>query len=136
MSLFNSMHAQSLSRIIHAHAPTFVAIVAVATILATGCRTTQPKPPAPQETPKPGQTLRVIPESLTTPSATVRLVNAEARFVVIDFSLRQPPKPGDVLVVLRNNQKIAKVRITEPTRGSFVTADIVEGSIEVGDTIP
>lgn len=89
---------------------------------------------APAPTP-PARTV-VVPEPLTPPAAVVRFVNAESRFVVIDFGPNRLPGMGDELVVMRGTTKAGKVRITPPSRGSLVTADILEGTVAVGDTLP
>lgn len=110
------------------------ALLVLPGIFAAGCSST-PKPDASAVAPAADQK-RVIPEVLTVPVAVVKSVHLNDRFVVIEFNQRQPPKPGDELVVMRGNQKVAKVRVTAPTRGAFVTADILDGTVQVGDIVP
>jgi hypothetical protein len=92
--------------------------------LATGCAISQPPAsPEPSGTP-------------TGPApAHVTRVNPEFRFVVIDFSARDLPAVGTILNLYRADQRVGSVRITEPVRSHFATADIVEGDAQVGDEV-
>ena len=65
--------------------------------------------------------------------ARITKINEQLRFVVIDFSDRPMPAVGTVVSVYRGNQRIGSVKITEPVRANFATADIVEGNPQVGD---
>jgi len=65
--------------------------------------------------------------------ARITKINEQLRFVVIDFSDRPMPAVGTVVSVYRGNQRIGSVKITEPVRANFATADIVEGNLQVGD---
>lgn len=68
-------------------------------------------------------------------AVTVALARAEHGFVVIDFGPRAVPATGTRLKVFRAGRNVGTVRITEPVRGRFATADIVEGDVRVGDEI-
>lgn len=65
--------------------------------------------------------------------ATVTLINTELGFVVMDYGDQPRPPRGTVVELYRAQQPVAKVRLTEPARGRFVTADIIEGEPRVGD---
>jgi hypothetical protein len=65
--------------------------------------------------------------------AKITLVNAEYRFVVIDFLGRVIPSVGTRLSVFRDGQRVGAVRVTEPMRSRFATADIEEGDLRAGD---
>ena len=75
------------------------------------------------------------PQATVAVPAQVTLVNAELRFVVIDFGERPVPRVGTAVELVRGDKPVAKVRLTEPARGRFITADILEGSPNVGDRI-
>jgi hypothetical protein len=110
------------------------ALLLLTGFFAAGCSTASRS--APPEVRPEVNSDRIIPEVLTVPVAVVKSVYHKDQFVVIEFNQRQPPKPGDELVVMRGNQKVAKVRITAPTRGAYVTADILDGTVQVGDIVP
>jgi hypothetical protein len=57
------------------------------------------------------------------------------KFCVVDFSGRAWPGIGARLNVFRNGEPVGAVILTEPTRGRFVTADIVAGEIRGGDEV-
>jgi len=74
--------------------------------------------------------------SVYVPGTTgVRIVslNSEHGFVVIDFTSRVVPAVGTRVDVYRNGKWVGVVRITEPVRAQFATADIMEGEVHVGD---
>ncbi|NQU11387.1 hypothetical protein HQ590_11385 [bacterium] len=66
-------------------------------------------------------------------AARITVVNDEYRFVVLDFSDRSMPRLGTELNVYRGEQKVGRVRLTEPVRARFATADVLEGTVRVGD---
>ncbi len=61
------------------------------------------------------------------------MVRPEHGFVVLDFRGTTVPDAGAALDVYRGDDRIGQVRITEPARGSFTSADIVNGEPRVGD---
>jgi hypothetical protein len=65
--------------------------------------------------------------------ARITKINDQLRFVVIDFSDRVMPPVGTVVTIYRGDKRIGAVKITEPVRANFATADIMEGSLQVGD---
>ncbi len=76
-------------------------------------------------------------ESSASPSGTagakIVSLNSEHGFVVIDFTSRVVPAVGTRVDVYRNGKWVGVVRITEPVRAQFATADIMEGEVHVGD---
>ncbi len=68
-------------------------------------------------------------------SGRVHSVNLGLRFVVIDYTLGGMPPLQSLLNVYRNNQKVGEVRLYGFERNGFVTADIVEGFIQVDDEV-
>jgi len=67
--------------------------------------------------------------------AQLTAVNAEHRFVVADFGGQTVPAPGAELGIFRGDKAVGKIRVTEPMRGRFVTGDILEGDLRVGDVV-
>ncbi len=65
----------------------------------------------------------------------VALVNPSAQFVVVDFGGQPVPAIGTVLSVYRQETLVGSVRVSEPVRVRFATADIVAGAPQVGDVI-
>ena len=78
---------------------------------------------------------RVEPSSteLGTMAARIVSLNSEHEFVVIDFTSRMVPAVGTRVNVYHNGKRVGAVRITEPVRAQFATADIMEGEVRVGD---
>lgn len=57
--------------------------------------------------------------------------NAEEEFVILRcVSL---PSIGDRLTLYRGSDRVGEAKVTGPYRGSFVAADVVEGSPQPGD---
>ncbi len=69
------------------------------------------------------------------PAAKVVSLNREHGFVVIDYTSRTIPSLGTRVDVYRKDKPVGTVRITEPMRAQFATADIVEGEVRVGDEV-
>jgi hypothetical protein len=45
------------------------------------------------------------------------------------------PAPGSQLTLYRAKERVASVKITEPMRPPFITADILDGKPERGDEV-
>lgn len=69
------------------------------------------------------------------PLGRVVLVNANLRFVVIDFGLRGLPEPGARLSVFRKGLKMGEVKITGWREETNTVGDIVAGEAAKGDEI-
>jgi hypothetical protein len=52
---------------------------------------------------------------------------------VIDFSAGAVRAIGTRLTLFRGDKRVGVVRITEPVRVRFATADVLEGEARVGD---
>lgn len=65
----------------------------------------------------------------------VVLVNAELKYVVIDFSLGRLPNPEQKLNAYRAGQKVGEVRISNQAVSVNFAADIVAGEAKLGDEI-
>jgi len=74
-----------------------------------------------------------VPTELGAAVAKVVSVSSQHGFVVIDFGSGIMPAAGTQVAIFRGYKRVGTVRITEPTRAPFGTADIVEGEARVGD---
>jgi hypothetical protein len=92
-------------------------------LLALGACATQPATKTPGTPPQ-------LPAIAT---ARVTAVNPELQFVVLDFGSHKLSPIGSRLSLYREDQSVGVVQITEPVRGRFATADIVQGDVRVGD---
>jgi hypothetical protein len=99
---------------------------------AAGCASAPPAP-APVAQAQPTTTVRIVPAQSEEVPATIRKVDDTYQFVVIDFSSRAMPPVGTRLAVYRDGKPVGEVRISEPTRAQFATADILTGDLQVGD---
>ena len=105
-------------------------ITLVLTSLAVGCLLAG----CVQQTPRPDRDVAMVAPAQFGPApAKITRVNSDLRFVVIDFRSRTMPAIGAELSVYRDGARVGSVRITEPVRAQFATADIVTGDIQVGD---
>ncbi|MBI4658144.1 MAG: hypothetical protein HY735_04710 [Verrucomicrobia bacterium] len=97
---------------------------------ASGAKRTSPSMPPSMPAAK---NARVIPVQEL--KGKVAAVNANLRFVVIDFFLSPMPQFGQRLSVFRQGLKVGEVKISGPERSSNVAADIVAGEAQVGDEV-
>jgi PBP1b-binding outer membrane lipoprotein LpoB len=65
----------------------------------------------------------------------VAMVNSEARFVVLSFSVGQTPQPDQHLSVYRNGLKVGEVKVTGPQHDNDTVADIITGDVQVQDEV-
>ena len=84
--------------------------------------------------PKPDET-QVAPFQFSAAPARIVSINAQYRFVVINFSSRTLPSLGTKLPVYRDDQRVGMIQLTEPVRAQFATADILEGDLRAGDEV-
>lgn len=119
--------------------------------LGPGCRTPErssDSKPTPASTKGGGLATQTAPASgspidgspmapvLLPPSGRIHAVRADLRFVVLDYTLGGLPAEGAILSVYRQNQKVGELRLSgPPERSGFVTADILEGFIQVDDEV-
>jgi hypothetical protein len=106
-----------------------ICLMAATTIIAVAaCKTQQHSNPVAPASPAAAP----VP-SVATPRIT--MVHVEQRFVVIDFSTQAMPAIGQRLSVYRADKRVGEVRLTEPVRARFATADILTGEVRVGDEV-
>ena len=65
--------------------------------------------------------------------ATVSRISPQFGFVVLEFRSRAMPAPGTCLNVYRNKEHVGIVKISEPVRTRYATADVIEGEVKLGD---
>jgi hypothetical protein len=95
----------------------------------TGCPKRPPRPVAP------ATAVRTAPSPATSASARINFTNLENRFVVVEFTSGTMPAIGTRLKLYRSGKPVGTVQITEPTRGRFATADILDGEPRAGDEV-
>jgi len=100
-------------------------MIAVVSVLLSACAT---RPIA-----RPAATVTVMPTEASVMGAPVTLVNTQFGFIVLNYSSRIMPAVGTRLSVYRGQQRVGAVRITEPVRPRFATADVLEGELRTGD---
>lgn len=107
-------------------------LLGLALLFAIGCRT----PTQAQRTVQanqPGQQLSTV--SLESSRGRIVTVRIPYRFVVIDFGIDRLPAVGTTMAVFRNNVRVGTVRISGPSSGSMIVADVTEGDAQIGDEV-
>lgn len=102
-------------------------IVAVAVAFAPGCGHDSP-PPKPFQ-PLTAKTVRPLGGT----EGRVERVNAKLRLVVLDYSLNALPAIGSRLQVIREGAPVGELRITGPSQGTKICAELVSGDADKGD---
>jgi len=63
------------------------------------------------------------------------VVRPMSRFVVIDFGIDTVPPLGQQMAVYRDGVRVGTVRISGPSMGSMIVADVLAGDARVGDEV-
>ncbi|MGV3754440.1 MAG: hypothetical protein ACO1QS_03600 [Verrucomicrobiota bacterium] len=63
------------------------------------------------------------------------MVNDTLRYVVVDFGFGRLPQAEQRLGVYRGGNKIAEIKISAHSRNSNFAADIVTGTVQMGDEV-
>jgi len=79
--------------------------------------------------------IKTIREASVKPFAKVRMANPDDRFVILQFLSKDIPAAGSHATVYRGYERVATIRLTEPMRPPFATADILDGDPEQGDEV-
>jgi len=66
---------------------------------------------------------------------TVKMVNLDDKFVLIDAIVYTPGAPGDPLVCIASQRESASLHISPLRKPPFLIADIVSGTPSVGDRV-
>jgi hypothetical protein len=110
-------------------------VVAISTVwgvaMLAGCASSRPQ--SSPEGARAPDVAEVAPARFGPAPAKIQSINSQFKFVVIDFRSRAMAPVGTQLTVYRDGQRVGAVRITEPVRAQFATADIIEGELQVGD---
>lgn len=62
-------------------------------------------------------------------------VQMALRFVVVDYSLNQPPSPGQRLVCYRDAEPVALLKAGFIRRETTISADVISGNPIAGDEV-
>lgn len=99
----------------------------------------EPGKPAVKETPardsSPPGPAATVPPVESPYEGTVVLLNLPKEFVIVDFARGKVPPARSELGVYRSGIFVGSVRITPPSKGSLVAADILTGTLRRGDTV-
>jgi len=87
----------------------------------TGCALFPPKEPAVPEATLPSWIGRVV------------MVDGVHRFVLVDTGGGAPPRPGTLVMTLREKRRTGLLRVTEDARPPYVAMEILEGDPQLGD---
>lgn len=66
---------------------------------------------------------------------TVKMVNLDDKFVLIDALVYTPGSPGDSLVCISNQRETATLHLSPLRKPPFLIADIVSGTPSTGDRV-
>jgi hypothetical protein len=92
--------------------------------------------PEPTPAPAPAQTASLDkPASDSGFKGDVMYVDPKKKFVVVDFHTHQLPAERSKLGAYRNNRFVGVVRITPPAKPPYITADVIDGTLQKGDVI-
>jgi hypothetical protein len=69
------------------------------------------------------------------PIGQVASVHAVLRFVILDFPLHPMPQEDRRLFIYREQQKVGMVKVTGPSHGRTIAADLIEGEAKSGDQV-
>ena len=69
------------------------------------------------------------------PIGQVASVHAVLRFVILDFPLHPMPQVDRRLFIYREQQKVGVVKVTGPSHGRTIAADLIEGEAKTGDQV-
>lgn len=65
----------------------------------------------------------------------VTFVNERFRFVIVDFAFHQMPRLEQRLGVYRRDVRVGEIRISGPSDGTTVVADVMSGAAGLGDQV-
>lgn len=65
----------------------------------------------------------------------IALVNAQLRYVILDFGTARLPKSGQRFAIYRAAEKVGQIRTSNEASGTNVAADIILGELQVGDEV-
>ena len=77
----------------------------------------------------------VVVTPVSAPVGRVASVNAQARFVVLNFPVGQLPANDSRLAVFHNGSKTGEIKVTGPAQENFTVGDITAGTVVEGDEV-
>jgi hypothetical protein len=80
---------------------------------------------------KPQRPAEIVPLGST--RGRISAVNARLHFVVVDCGLNPLPVLGARLAVVRGDKIVGRLKVTGPSQGNRIAADIIEGGAAKGD---
>jgi hypothetical protein len=101
-------------------------------LLTTGCRSTKDGGEG-EPQPEDQTSTEVIPVVLY--NGQIALVKAALKYVVIEGGIAEVPPAGTKMNAYRGDRKVGEVKVSAQSRASNYAADIVSGSLQVGDTV-
>jgi len=63
------------------------------------------------------------------------VVRPMSRFVVVDFGIDAVPPLGQQMAVYRDGVRVGTIRISGPSMGNMIVADVVAGDARIGDEV-
>lgn len=72
---------------------------------------------------------------INAPIGQVASVHTVLRFVILDFPLHPMPQIERRLFIYRKQQKVGVVKVTGPSHGRTIAADLIEGEANPGDQV-
>tara|TARA_E500000081_G_scaffold132035_1_gene142744 strand:+ start:14975 stop:15307 length:333 start_codon:yes stop_codon:yes gene_type:complete len=72
---------------------------------------------------------------INAPIGQVASVHTALRFVILDFPLHPMPQIESRLFIYRKQQKVGVVKVTGPSHGRTIAADLIEGEANHGDQV-
>ena len=72
---------------------------------------------------------------INAPIGRVASVHTTLRFVILDFPFHPMPQVERRLFIYRKQQKVGVVKVTGPSHGRTIAADIIEGEANPGDQV-
>lgn len=113
-------------------------LISLFVVLALGCKSTSSSP-TDLEGLTEGVRRASTTKSAVSPAAPARgkvaLVNAQLRYVILEFGMARVPSPGQRFAIFRESEKVGQIRISNETSGSNIAADIIMGDLQVGDEV-
>lgn len=115
-------------------------VLVLAVVLAGGCargkkKQAAQKPPSAFTVKTMDGNTNVVVTPVGSPVGRVASVNAQAKFVVINFPVGQLPAQEARLAVFHNGSKTGEIKITGPAQQNFTVGDITTGTVLEGDEV-
>ena len=86
-----------------------------------------------QPTPGAGRPGAAVIKPDTRLRGTIKTVNTQGQYVIVDFGLGTIPPLNTELNVYQNEAVVGVVQLTGPSRGAIVAGDLISGEAAVGD---